>query len=631
MSGGGVLGIGVSALLAAQRALQVTGHNIANVNTEGYSRQRLDLAARAPQTAGFAAIGSGVELDGVERVVDQFVNLRLGMRTSAEAHQRTLAEFAGQVNNLLGDAESGLASAMQQFFAAVQDVGNDPTSTAARQALIAQGQSLADRFRQLDARLEDQSAIVTGRIGASVTEINELAAGIAELNRAIVDAQGRGGGVPPNDLLDKRDELLRKLSERVSVDTVEQSDGSLNVYVGKGQALVVGYDATRLQLRSQTGESNAVAIGYDHGAGFVDVTSLLRGGGEVGALLEVRDEFIDPATRDLGRIALSLATRFNAQHGLNMDLDGALGGDFFSIDLPPAAAGEGNAASGEPQVAVNDVSALAATDYSLRFDGTDWTLRRLSDGQDVGTLPNGGSLDVDGLTFDLGGVTGAAAGDSFLLRPIRVAGGIGVRVTDPRAVAAALPIRAEAAVPNAGGAAVHSIEVLDASDPALGSSVDIVFTGGSYVVGGNVVPLDPSGDTVVGANGWQLVLRGTPAEGDVFEVRTNAGGIGDNRGALALAALETERVMTGGSASFGESYAELVAGVGVRTRRAEINADVEARMLEDARAQRENVSGVNLDEEAANLLRHQQAYQAAAQVIATAGNMLDSLLQTLRR
>src|SRR5690606_32995245 len=160
-----------------------------------------------------------------------------------------------------------------------------PTSTAARQQLISEGQSLADRFRQLDARLEDQRVIVTGRIGAAVTDINELAEGIAELNRAIVDAQGRGGGAPPNDLLDKRDQLLRQLSERVAVNTVEQSDGSVNVYVGKGQALVVGYDATRLELRSPTGDPNRVSIGYDHGSGFVDVTSLLSGGAEIGALL----------------------------------------------------------------------------------------------------------------------------------------------------------------------------------------------------------------------------------------------------------------------------------------------------------------------------------------------------------
>src|SRR5690606_20348254 len=178
---------------------------------------------------------------------------------------------------------------------------------------------------------------------------------------------------------------------------------------------------------------------------------------------------------------------------------------------------------------------------------------------------------------------------------------------------------------------IVGISVLDPTDPALRDPIDIAFVAGELVVDGTTVPLDPSGETVVEANGWRVVIRGVPAEGDVFTIRDNAGAAGDNRGALALAALETAHTMGGGTASYGDAYAALVARIGVETRRAEINADVQARMLEEARAQRENVSGVNLDEEAANLLKAQQAYAAAAQVIATAGEMIDTLLQTMRR
>jgi len=627
---GGIFGVGVSALLAAQRQLQVTGHNIANVGTEGYSRQRAELAAREPLGPGFAAIGRGVDVIGIERVVDQFVNFRLGMRITAEAEQRTLAEFAGQVNNLLGDAESGLAPALKQFFAAVHDVANDPTSTAARQALITEAESLADRFAQLEARIQDQRAIASGRVRAGIAEINQLADSIAELNRAIVDARGRGGGAPPNDLLDKRDELVRRLAEYLPVDTAEQTDGSLNVYVGRGQALVVGFDATTLAARPVYGDPDRLAIGYEQNGRFVDVTSLLQGG-ELGALLDARTKLLDPASAELGRIAASLAETFNAVHRANMDLDGALGGDFFSFTMPAPVPGQGNAATGSPQVSIVDVGDLAASDYELRFDGTDFVVRRLSDGAAVGTIPPGGTAVIDGLSIDLSGVSGAAIGDSFLLQPTSAAATLSVAIRDPRAVAAALPVHAASADGNAGAGEIVSISVLDPSDPALRDPIDIEFVGGEFVVDGTAVPLDPSGETTIEANGWRVVIRGVPEEGDVFTVRDNAGAAGDNRGALALAALEDAPTMVGGTASYGDAYAGLVARVGVETRRAEINADVQARMLEEARAQRENVSGVNLDEEAANLLKAQQAYAAAAQVIATAGEMIDTLLQTMRR
>lgn len=631
MSGGGIFGIGVSALLASQRQLQVTGHNIANVGTEGYSRQRAELAARAPLGVGFAAIGRGVEVTGISRTVDQFVNARLNTRLSAEAEQRTYAEFAGHINNLLGDAESGLAPALQRFFAAVHDVANDPTSTAARQALIAQGESLTDRFAQLEARIADQRAITSGRIRSGLAEVNQLAHGIAELNRAIVDAQGRGGGSAANDLLDKRDALVRQLAEYLPVNTAEQSDGSLNVYVGQGQALVVGFDTTPLASQPLYGDPDRLALGYEQNGRFIDVTSLLRGG-SLGALLDAREKLLDPASRELGRIAISLAETFNAVHRGNMDLDGDAGGDFFSFTVPDAIPRSGNAAAGLPAVELVDLDALEAADYQLRFDGTGFVVRRLSDGAAVATIPPGGTAVVDGLSIDLSDVTGAEIGDSFLLQPVQIASALSVAVRDPRDVAAALPIRAEPAAANTGGAAIERIEVLDPTDQvALRAPIDIEFTGGEFIVEGGAVPLDPSGETVIEANGWRLVVRGTPAEGDVFSVRDNTGAAGDNRGALALAALESARVMGGGTTSYGDAYGRIVARVGVETRRAQINAEVEATMLAEAHAQRENVSGVNLDEEAANLLKHQQAYMAAAQVIAAAGQMIDTLIQTLRR
>ncbi len=630
MSGGGILGVGTSALLAYQRALQVTGHNIANAGTPGYSRQQLQLGTSPPLSTGVGSIGTGVTTTGVRRVVDEFVELRLGLNLSAEAYERTYAEFAGQLDNLLGDPAAGLAPALSSFFAALEDVASDPASTAARQQLIAQGQALSDRFAQLEGRIDDQRSIASGRIVGTVEEINQLAGSIARLNQEIVESRGRNAGRSPNDLLDTRDELIRELSTRLSVSTLEQSDGSVNVYVGRGQALVVGNESTQLFAQALGADADRIDIGFRNGSAFV-VTTAFMSGGSLGALLELRDTLLDPTSNGLGRLAVALADDFNEIHRSGMDLRGLAGGDFFRRPEPEVLANRGNAATGVPALSVADIGALQASDYELRFDGDDWVLRRLADGQQLAMLAPGDSLEFDGLSLDLGGVAAAQRGDTFLLRPLRMAGDLEVAITDPRAVAAALPVRAEAAPANASGAAVGELQILDASEASLRDPFDIEFTGGEFVAGATSWPPDPSGDTVIEANGWRVVIRGTPAEGDRFTVRDNAGGVGDNRGALALAALASQRSLAGGSTTLSEGYAELVAEVGVKSRRAKINADMQARLVADARAQRESIAGVNLDEEAANLIRFQQAYQASAQVIAVAGSLFDTLIAAVRR
>ena len=431
-------------------------------------------------------------------------------------------------------------------------------------------------------------------------------------------------------MLDQRDLLLRQIAERVSITTLEQSDGSINVYAGRGQALVVGTEATALSAEPSAYDPARIEIGFRNGATFIPVTDTLSGG-TLGALLEVRDGLLDPAGNALGRVALGVTELFNEAHGRGMDLNGALGADFFARSDLKVMAHQNNAATGAPSLAVTDVSGLTPSDYELRFDGSNWNLTRLRDGQQLASLAPGATFAFDGLAIDLAGIAGGAAGDRFLLRPTQIAGDLSVRIQDPRAIAAALPVRAAAAPANTGTGAVGGLNVIDATNVQLRAQVDIQFTGGNFVAGAVSVPLDPSGETTIDINGWRLVVRGTPADGDTFSVRDNAGGVGDNRNALALAGLADLRMLGGGTASLGESYAELVADVGVKTRRAQINAEVQGDLLGDATAQRDAISGVNLDEEAADLIRFQQAYQASAQVIAVAGSMFESLFDALRR
>ncbi|HRP34995.1 MAG TPA: flagellar hook-associated protein FlgK [Gammaproteobacteria bacterium] len=550
----GVFGIGTSALLAYQRALSVTGQNIANVGNENYSRQRIDLAVRNPQFSGAGWYGQGVDVVGVQRIADQFVQRQVLDNTAGSARQQVYYQYAQRADNLLADAEAGLAPVLQQFFAAVQDVANDPTSTAARQVLLSQGEALADRFAFLQRRLDDQRQVVEGQIGAAVDEINGLAAGIASLNQKIAEGIGQSGGAMPNDLLDQRDAMIERLSGLVAVQTLPQGDGTLNVMIGNGQNLVMGSTATVLTAQPLGADPSRTEIAVVNPGSTVGITDIISGG-ELGALLDVRRELLDPVQNALGRTAVGLALSFNELHRQGVDLDGVAGGDFFQLPQGEVLVGRGNTATGQPALTFTDAAALTAGDYRVSFDGVEWRLTRTGSATPLATAAPGGTLAADGFELDLSGIAGATAGDSFDVRPTRTAAaGLGVAITDPRAFAAALP------------------------------------------------PAAP-GESVVG----------------------------DNRNALALAGLASERVLANGTTSIAASYNELVANVGVKTRQAQLSAEAQGRMLEASRAQRESISGVNLDEEASNLLRYQQAYAAAAQVIATAGTMFDTLLMAVRR
>ena len=266
MSSGDLLGTSISGLLAYQRALSVTGHNVSNAATDGYTRQRADLVTRPPTPAGDGFIGNGVTVNTVERVMDVFINGQLNAATAAHGQVQEFYRLASQVDNLLADPQAGLMPGLQSFFNAVHDVANNPSSASARQVMLSESQSLVDRFHYLDQRLEDLRNGVNASIDNKVNEINGLADSIAAVNRDIVLAQGRAGGQPANDLLDKRDTLIKQLAERVSVTTLAQDDGSLNVFIGTGQSLVVGQSAIPLKVVGNTFDPTRKEIAVVSGA-----------------------------------------------------------------------------------------------------------------------------------------------------------------------------------------------------------------------------------------------------------------------------------------------------------------------------------------------------------------------------
>ncbi len=626
-----LLSTAVSALSAYSRGLETTSHNIANVATDGYSRQRVLYGTREAQAYGNGWVGSGVNATSIERVYDQFLGLQYRTTTSGLGRQEVFATLAGRVSALFADADAGFGAALQRFANAVQDVAAAPTSIPARQVLLAEANSLAGELRAQDERLERLAAEVNGRVATAVSDINGIAASIAELNERIVGAQARTGQ-PPNDLLDERDRLVDQLSGRIAVTTVAQDDGALNVFIGTGQPLVLGPQSMPLTARPDGYDPASVRVGVATAAGFVDVTASLTGG-ELGGLLDVQRQVVDPARRTLGQLAVGLADAVNSQQRAGMTLSGNLGSDLFAVGGVQVLANESNAGSGSVAIARADVSQLTAADYLLELGGSGWSLRRADTGAAVAMSGSGTAADpfrADGLEFVVSGA--ASTGDRFLVRStFGAASGAQALLTDPASFAAALPVRAAAAAANGGSASAASLSVVDPANPALRTTATITFTSATtYSVNGGPDSAFTAG-TPIEFNGWRLVLDGSPAAGDVFTVSSNSAGLGDNRNALALVDALSGATLNGGTASVADVYGRLVADVGVQTRQAQLSRDALALVQGDARAAIDSVSGVNLDEEAANLVRLQQAYQAAAQVVRVADSLFDTLLGAIGR
>lgn len=636
-----VLNIGTSALLSLQRAISTTGHNIANVNTEGFSRQRVEFAALEPQLSGAGFVGSGVTIGAITRSFDQFLAADVRDRSASAAGATTLADLSGRVDDILADPSTGLGPVINEFFAAVQDVANNPGSVPERQVLLGQAEVLADRFQYLSDRFSALDQESNLRIDNSVQQINAIAGSIADLNDQIVSETVRSGGQPPNDLLDARDQLLNRLSEQIGVSTVEQGDGAINVLVGNGQGLVVGNNASQLETFTDPFDASRLNVGIAGLSIQSDISRFLSGG-ELGAVLEFRGDVLDDATTELGLIATGLAATFNEQQALGLDLNGDFGADFFRPLEPTVVQSTSNTGTGTVTAVITDAVNLSGDDYQLSFDGTNYTVTNTTTNASI--TGAGPSFSIDGLDITVAGTP--AAGDDFLIAPVAQGANLfEVVISDPRAFAAASPVRSSTSLANAGSGQLDDLAVSSVDNLPLGGDVVLSFDPDAlgagvpgFVVSGPIAGGPIAFDPATDANGVEVTLgelnftlRGQPVEGDSFSIADNVDGSGDNRNALALSELQTERTLKGGTASYQDAYAALVADVAVGTRQANNAASTEAALLEQSRGALNGAQGVNLDEEAANLIRYQQAYQAAAQVIAVADEVFQTLLNATRR
>lgn len=538
--GTNILSIGQSALTAAQVGISVTGHNIANAATPGFNRQVVVQGSALAQDFGAGFLGQGTQIETVRRVYNEFLGVQVQSAQASKSGLETYYAQMRQIDNLLADPDAGLSPVMQDFFASLHEVSADPSSIPARQAVLSSAEALAGRFQGMGARLREIEQGVNSQITTSVTLINSYGEQIAQLNDAIGRAQ-RSTGQPPNDLLDQRDQLVLDLNKEIKATVVKQDDGAYNIFIGNGQPLVMGNKASQLVATSAPTNPEKIEIGYKtQSGGIVPVGDAGFSGGRLGGLLEFRSKSLEPAQNALGRIGITLASEFNTQHAAGVDRNGTAGAAFFNVAPPVVNAHAANTGSGVVGATLADAGQLTTSDYMLRYDGTQYSLTRLSDNTTFSPVANGDV--VDGVQLSMAGAP--AAGDSFLIRPtVNGATAFSTLITDPAKLAAA-------------------------------------------------------GSTAAG----------------------------DNSNVLALAGLQTRNLVAGDTTSFQGAYGQLVSQVGNKTRELEVTSVAAGGLLTEATQTLQSESGVNLDEEATNLLRYQQAYQAAAKVMDIASKLFDTLL-----
>lgn len=675
-----LLNIGLSGLSANKTSLAVTGHNITNVNTPGFSRQETIQATRIPQFSGAGYIGSGTTLVDVRRIYNEFLNTQVRSSTALNSDTQSYLSQINQLDSLLAGTTTGINPGLQKVFAALQTAAEDPANIPARQLALSEAEGLAKRFNTVYDRLYEQNAFINKQLSAVTDQVNQLAGSIAGYNEAI--AVAASNGQQPNDLLDAREEAVRKLSTFIGVTVVTQDDNSYNLFVGSGQPLVVGSQASRLEVVPGLSDPLRSEVQFVSGNSRQGITSLITGG-EMGGLIRYREDVLDTTLNSVGRLALSVTDQVNRQLGQGLDLNGQFGNGLFRELNDPILTGQRSLArignsdtTANLNVLIEDTTQLTTSDYEVEFtNATDYTVRRVSDGTsfgpfDITVVP---AAEFDGISLNVASGT-FAAGDRFRVMPTRNAGeSIRADMKRPEELAFAAPLKSQTSPANIGTGVISQPTLLteiDIYDPVAQADLEtslrnapplriVMGAGGGATQGYDVVDINgnviDTGVIVPGQNNsltisvpatagppavpvpfdYEVTISGRPQGGDNFSVSFNTNGVSDNRNALKLIDLQNRTTIginplapTTTGSSFTDAYGDLVERVGTLTSQARVDGEATGAILKQATDNRDSVSAVNLDEEAAKLIQFEQYYQASAQIIQVARNLFDTLINT---
>jgi flagellar hook-associated protein 1 FlgK len=556
-----IFNIGQSALQAAMAAQATTSHNISNATTPGYNRQVVVQSTAGGINYGYGFVGQGTQVAEIKRVYNDFLaKQQLASQTTASSLDSYYSQIS-QLNNLVADQDAGLSPALQDFFKTIQNLAANPNTDASRQSVLSGASTLVARFQSLNEQMQQSRTSVNQQITSTVDTINSYSAQLDELNQAIVKAQGNSGGAAANDLLDQRDQVIANINKYVKVSTVPQDDGSVSVFIGTGQPLVVGGNVTTLVATPSADDVSRLQLGYELGGktSIIPDKSLYTGG-SLGGLLKYRTETLDVTQNNLGRIATILGSALNDQQKLGLDQNGVAGTNFFNVGQPTVSGRSTNSASASITTSITNASALTTSDYTLGYDGTAYTITRLSDNtktviDPTATPATNFPVTVDGVTYS---APTMAAGDSFKIKPtVDGAAQLTLALTNTQQIAAAAPIVTSGNATNNvnltttgnTGSGIVSNQSLDASTFTQGSAVSFSMGAGStltatwtgitpapavtvtttagvsttYAAG---APIPYSTGATISGGGLSFVLGGTPAVGDSFNFAPVAGNKG---------------------------------------------------------------------------------------------------------
>ena len=660
-----LMNVGVSALNANQQALTTVGHNIANVNTPGYSRQTVYTNALHGQNMGNGFIGKGVQVATVMRNYSALLNRQSNAANAIHAADTSRLQGLMQMQDVFKGGDGSLGAAVTNMMNAFVDVQAAPSDATGRNVVLTRMSELAARFHAASNMLEEQDYSTAQQLRNNALLVNDKASQVARLNNEISRALATGH--QPNDLLDARDQVIREINQYVQTTQVAADDGSISLFVGGSQALVLGINSGQLSVE-ETKEypgSQRMALYFSQPGGQqLELTAAMVGGGEIAGLLKFRNEDLAEGRNLLGRLAMTIGHELNLQNQRGLTLNGQQGGALFS--LPTTSTGYGNITGysnigpGAATTQVMDASQLKPSEYRLIFEGSPVApvLTRMSDGKvfnATSTPPlttmadlNAG-FDADGLRFTVPNATTAAAvaGNSMLFKPFSTAASeIEALVHNPDELAAASALTANINKNNTGKLQLTQLGANDFTGiPAAQDPVRLTFDGAGQVTyqiydhlsstwGPASAPMDYTPGQPITINGWSITLTGTPAAGDTVDVanaldfgeafRLNAGNAG------AFLDLRDKKVFDEGT-TLSDGFSAAMAVVGTRTQSVQLAKKLSSTVAKNLEMDRTAVSGVNLDEEAARLLQYQQAYQASSKVIQIAQSLFDSVLNAVGR
>jgi flagellar hook-associated protein 1 FlgK len=629
-----LLNVGSRALLSNEVALQTIGNNIANSSTVGYSRQSVVLQTVEGQFTGGGYIGKGVDVQTILRNHDEYLTRQAALSKSVSASDVTRANKLLQLEDIFQGGTNGLGAAVTDMMNGFSDVASAPADLTARAVVLTRTDEAAARFNDAATQLANLQTGLTTELQNAAAAVNTITTNLAAVNAQI--QQAKGNGQSPNDLLDKRDNLISQLNQYIQTSQVDADDGTITVFAANSQPLVLGTKATAVQIRPNPQDAAQSQLTMVLGNQTVVLSEDMLGGGAMAGMLKFQNEDLAEGANLLGRIAVSITTVVNAQHKLGLDLDGNAGGNLFSpVAMPAGAAASFNTGSGSVGISVDPatVAKLQASDYKITFTSpTAFTVQRLSD--DTIVTPDATTGSYDGLAITPGGAP--AAGDSFLLQPYRTAAAkISAAFASPRQLAVSSPVQAAMGTANTGSLAVANLAAKSVPIPA---AVTLTFTGsntytrsdiaGSFTyTPGSAIAQNPSNL----AAGWSLSLSGAGQIGDSITIGPANPSYAKLNAGNADALLDLRDMALFDGSSLADGYSALMSQVGVKVQSVQYTAEVSKSIADNLETSRTSVSGVNLDEEAAKLLQYQQAYQASAKMIQVAQAIFDSLMASVGR